>query len=107
MLLTPGPPVARFLDVPLKDETKGWENSSVIWTPTSPWVRVRAGFCDSSWSVATYPTQLSFPPALPVPWFLTAVALASLLPKALSGSLFRTVRWEVRARLYLGFGPCT
>lgn len=50
------------------------------------------------------PTQLT--PAPPVPCLPTAAAVASLLPNALSGILFRTVWWEVRAG-YLELGPCT
>lgn len=89
--------------MPLKDLiTKGWENLRVIGNPPTP--RVGAGFRDSTGTLAAYPTQLPFTPAVPVPWFLTAAALASLLPKAQwrREITFRNVCWEVRARLYLG-----
>lgn len=72
-------------------------------TPPHPLLRVGAGSCDSRWPVAAYPTQLSLPPQfalpVPVPWFLTAAARASLLLRALSASLVRTVWWEVRVGL--------
>lgn len=66
---------------------------------------MQAGFRDSCLVSGSLSHMTPFTPAVPVPWFLTAAALASLLPRALSGG-GGNVWWEIRVRLDLGFGPC-
>lgn len=70
---------------------------------------MQAEFRDSCLVSGSLSHMTPFTPTVPVPWFLTAAALASLLPRALwrREVTFGNVWWEVRVRRDLEFGPCT
>lgn len=104
----PQPPVATFLDVPLKDLTKGWENLRVIGTP-HPRIRWGQGSVTPLRQWQPIPHNSAYPSCACA---LVPHCCCTSLPASRSSQWrreapFRNVCWEVRARLYLGFGPCT
>lgn len=99
-------PVATCLDVPLKDLTKRWENLRMIGNPPPGW---------GQGSVTPLGQWQPVPHNSVYPSCACALVLdccCTSLPVSQSSQwrrevTFRNVCWEARARLYLGFGPCT